>query len=151
MWVTFCCAYIPEMFKFRNMVFVENSVLDIFKADSRFALSQWETSLQSNTVSHWLGANLESVLILKYTNAVLAQFPDAIHVVWLSTMHALRWFTTRKQKWCQFLENLHKYSLKYIGFNHAKQIMGYHVCFWDILPNITYEIETKPHIITHLG
>ena len=30
-------------------------------ADSRFALSQWETSLQSNTVSHWLRANLESV------------------------------------------------------------------------------------------
>ena len=28
--------------------------------DSRFAPSQWETSLQSNAVSHWLGANLES-------------------------------------------------------------------------------------------
>ena len=63
----------------------------------------------------------------------------------------LRWVTTRKQKWCQFLENLHKYSLKYIGFNHAKQIMGYHACFWDILTNITHEIETKLHIITHLG
>ena len=25
--------------------------------------SQWETALQSNTVSHWLGANLESALI----------------------------------------------------------------------------------------
>ena len=32
-------------------------------ADSRLALSQWETSLQSNTVSHWLGANPESALI----------------------------------------------------------------------------------------
>ena len=32
------------------------------RADSRFALSQWETSLQSNDVSHWLGANLESAL-----------------------------------------------------------------------------------------
>ena len=31
-------------------------------ADSRFAPSQCETSLQSNGVSHWLGANLESVL-----------------------------------------------------------------------------------------
>ena len=30
---------------------------------SRLAPSQWETSLQSNAVSHWLGANLESVLI----------------------------------------------------------------------------------------
>ena len=30
--------------------------------DSRFAPSQWETLLQSNDVSHWLGANLESAL-----------------------------------------------------------------------------------------
>ena len=32
------------------------------RADFRFAPSQWETSLQSNAVSHWLGANLESPL-----------------------------------------------------------------------------------------
>ena len=32
------------------------------RADSRLAPSQWETSLQSNAVSHWLGTNLESVL-----------------------------------------------------------------------------------------
>ena len=31
-------------------------------ADSRLAPSQWETSLQSNVISHWLGANLESAL-----------------------------------------------------------------------------------------
>ena len=30
------------------------------RADSRLAPSQWETSLLSNDVSHWLGANLES-------------------------------------------------------------------------------------------
>ena len=29
-----------------------------YRADSRPAPSQWETSLQSNTVSNWLGANL---------------------------------------------------------------------------------------------
>ena len=33
------------------------------RADSRLAPSQWETSLHSNTVSHWLSANLESDLI----------------------------------------------------------------------------------------
>ena len=32
------------------------------KADSRLAPSQWETSLQSNAISHWLGANLKSAL-----------------------------------------------------------------------------------------
>ena len=36
---------------------------DIHRADSRFAPIQWGTSLQSNTISHWLGANLESALI----------------------------------------------------------------------------------------
>ena len=32
------------------------------RADSRLAPSQWETSLQSNALSHWLGANLKSSL-----------------------------------------------------------------------------------------
>ena len=32
-------------------------------ADSRLALSQSETALQSNAVYHWLGANLESALM----------------------------------------------------------------------------------------
>ena len=31
------------------------------RADFRLAPSQWETSLQSNAVFHWLGASLESV------------------------------------------------------------------------------------------
>ena len=34
----------------------------ISRADSRFAPSQRERLLQSNAVSHWLGANLESAL-----------------------------------------------------------------------------------------
>ena len=33
------------------------------RADSRFAPSQWEMVLQSNAVSHWLGANQESALL----------------------------------------------------------------------------------------
>ena len=33
-----------------------------YRTDSRFAPSQWETSLQSNAVSHWMGANLESIV-----------------------------------------------------------------------------------------
>ena len=35
-----------------------------YRADSRLVPSQWETSLQCNTVSHWLCANLESALSL---------------------------------------------------------------------------------------
>ena len=45
---------------------VDNSSLPEihFRTDSRIAPSQWETSLQSYAVSHWLGANLESPCIL---------------------------------------------------------------------------------------
>ena len=35
-----------------------------FRADSRFAPSQWEMALLCNGVSHWLGASLESALHL---------------------------------------------------------------------------------------
>ena len=38
--------------------------LSMLKAESGLVPSQWETSLQSNAVSHCLGANLESALIL---------------------------------------------------------------------------------------
>ena len=34
----------------------------IARADSRFALSQWETKLLCNNASYWLSANLESAL-----------------------------------------------------------------------------------------
>ena len=37
------------------------------RADPRFVPSQWETLLQSNAVSHWLGTNLESALVPKLT------------------------------------------------------------------------------------
>ena len=36
----------------------------IIRADSRFAPSQWKTALLCNNVSHWLGTNLESALIM---------------------------------------------------------------------------------------
>ena len=35
----------------------------VFMADSRHAPNQWEMSLQSNAVSHWLGANLKSAMV----------------------------------------------------------------------------------------
>ena len=34
------------------------------RADSMFVPSQWETLLQSKAISHWLGENLDSALIL---------------------------------------------------------------------------------------
>ena len=39
-----------------------------YRADPRFAPSQWETALLCNDVSHWLGASLESTLYLPVTS-----------------------------------------------------------------------------------
>ena len=36
----------------------------VYRADSRFAPSQWETALLCNDVSNWLGASLESALCI---------------------------------------------------------------------------------------
>ena len=44
--------------------FTATSVTIGFRADSRFAPSQWETAFLCNDVYHWLGANLESALWL---------------------------------------------------------------------------------------
>ena len=51
-----------------NPIFKENvqkQKVGARKADSRLAPSQWETSLQSNAISHWLGTNLESTLCME--------------------------------------------------------------------------------------
>ena len=45
----------------------------IYRVDSRFASSQWETVLLCNDVSHWLGASLESVLIYKTAGLTYTQ------------------------------------------------------------------------------
>ena len=60
----------------------------------RLVSSQWETSLQSNAVSHWLGTNLESVLIIR--SDFLAQ-PNTIGVHGLAT-HGAR-ASTCQQLW----------------------------------------------------
>ena len=43
----------------------------IHRTDSRLAPSKWEMPLQSNAISHWLGTNLESALILNDKNIQL--------------------------------------------------------------------------------
>ena len=47
------------------------------RADFRFAHNQWETSLQSNAVSHWLGANLESAMVLRKINVLTHAWWDS--------------------------------------------------------------------------
>ena len=52
-----------DIFLLLQQLFTTTTNIFVSRADSRLALSQWETPLQSNAVSHWLGATLESVLI----------------------------------------------------------------------------------------
>ena len=66
---------------------VWESILNIYKADSRFAPGQWETSLQSNAVSHWLGANLKLALIY-----MLILFGETYIC---TSYHSLNWKATR--------------------------------------------------------
>ena len=47
-----------------------------YLADSRLVPSQWETSLQSNAVSHWLGSNQESAMLLAASVVVLYETSD---------------------------------------------------------------------------
>ena len=51
-----------------------------YMADYGFALSQRETSLQSNAVSHWLGANIEKACI-NHTNCTAQWFQNILFCV----------------------------------------------------------------------
>ena len=53
--------------KFHHWLHCTLPFWQLLKADSRFAPSQWETALLCNDVSHWLGASLESALLLMQT------------------------------------------------------------------------------------
>ena len=56
----------------------------LHRVDSRLAPSQWEILLQSNAVSHWLGANLESALLQHYGNNEAMKF-DYLHTIKIQT------------------------------------------------------------------
>ena len=58
------------------------------RADFRLAPSQWETSLQSNAVSHCLGANLESALPLHGRICVLCYWQQIYYVNKLTLRHS---------------------------------------------------------------
>ena len=55
-----------------------------YRADSKFAPSQWETVLLCNDVSHWLGPILESALILAFKTIYVTSEDEAqrIETLW---------------------------------------------------------------------
>ena len=67
-----------------------NNVRCFCRVDSKLAPNQWETSLQSNAVSHWLCAYLESALLLYCTVHVHHCWFQANVVIWLTTVSGWR-------------------------------------------------------------
>ena len=74
---------------------------DTVRAESRLAPSQWEMSLQSNAISHWLGANLESALYYHCHGSLILECsrfsPEYSHFVLL----ILLWSATHITHWDQ--------------------------------------------------
>ena len=67
------------------------------RADSRLAPCQWETSLQSNAVSHWLGANLEAALTV----------PDLWRRPWKFSMEVRKALNTCLNNYTCWYFNIH--------------------------------------------
>ena len=61
------------------------------RADSRLAPNQWEMWLQSNAVSHWLGANLESALLSADTNACVVTLKNVVEFITFRATHDYRY------------------------------------------------------------
>ena len=57
------CRHDTLVPRFDSKVCVVSWLIYCNRADTRFPPSQWEMALQSNAISHWLGANLESALL----------------------------------------------------------------------------------------
>ena len=59
-----------------HILIIMSGWLLLIRADSRLAPSQWEKSLESNDVCHWQGADLESALLMSFTNNVRLSLQD---------------------------------------------------------------------------
>ena len=59
-----------------------------YRADSMLAPSQWEATLSSNAVSHWLSANLESALYYIVVSGGYMWYPsEPLHWYWANETH----------------------------------------------------------------
>ena len=96
--------------------------------DSRLRPSQWETSLQSNTVSRWLGANLESALW-----HIWDQWCGMAHSICLNG-----WTDTTTTR--QYTAYPIKYAHRFVGLFCFIMFLSCHPSLWD-----TCNISTGIH------
>ena len=89
--------------KWNVMGFIICDFDTIFRADSRFALSQWDMALICNDVSHWLGTSLESALILIQRRMYNTGFHGDI-MPWARFLHywPFVWESTGHHPWCLY-------------------------------------------------
>ena len=79
--------------------------LGVYRADSRLVSSQWETSLQSSAISHWLGTNLESALYIYRALHRATASPDQYMInssIWIFVLSVLSCI------WCHFIQRSHR-------------------------------------------
>ena len=69
-----------------------------YRADSRFAPSQWETSLQSNAISHWLDTNLGSAQKVHLRTLKISRLNE-IHVHIFLCMDIVFWVYLWNSTW----------------------------------------------------
>ena len=126
--------------------------LSIYRADSRFAPSQWETALLCNDVSHWLGASLESAL---YIHTKTKQKPKQLrHGVFSHEVHVYCVYIS--EVWCKYTDILitklghqchvfgtmpsAKQMITYSQLYHSEQVI---VKFW---PKYIKKSVTEMHL-----
>ena len=80
---------------------------NVIRADSRFAPSHWEMTLFCNVISHWLGASLESALIMRWDFIKMFSYIQSHE----NMMHC-NMLLNKSLGWCMLEINVAMYSQK---------------------------------------
>ena len=81
------------------------------RADYRLATSQWESLLQSNAASHWLGTNLESALIPIPIRSIVGTWgPSWSH----QTLHHANQTLWLEMPWCYSVSGHHSQTTSHV-------------------------------------
>ena len=97
-------------------------MISTFRADSRFAPSQWETLLQNNTVSNWLGTNLESALYIGQLRAFITTHIIGFHESNNTELYYCWWNTFTSLRPCDKCINKLLNLIQNIGLNDTKPL-----------------------------
>ena len=117
------------------------------RADSRFAPSQWDTSLQSHAVSQWLRTNLESALYYpgaQYLCQITDWFDDREHVDFICRCPIFKWLGSMRGRQDDNPSNDHKVTCPISTFLRGIRRFGYQIN--GSCGIIRTRLHTKMHI-----